>query len=198
MILSKARAENSVHYTSWAWPAGAGGPMVISADVAQDRGVLRMTFHRNVAHGKTHRFALTVVVIGDSAYVRGRAAALEVLLDAPAPAASQYADRWISIHYGGTITEGATLGSFLRSLRPHGRLKTSTVVEKGRRFIGVVGTHAGERIYLDASSSSLLPTRWGYATVGWAGGHGVTRISRWNEPIHVSTPTHVISGTLLR
>jgi hypothetical protein len=52
----------------------------------------------------------------------------------------------------------------------------------------------GQR-YLFADSSSLLPIRAGYVA---GGGMGGTKISRWNEPVHVRAPAHSIPLSVVR
>lgn len=197
-ILSKARAQHSVHYTSWA-SMGAPATGFTTGDVTEGRGILRLTVRAYVTKKRT--FGVTVVVIGHTAYARGGASGIESWLELPRAKALRYAGRWISIprrnaHYQ-TLAQGGTLDSFLGQITPRNQLKTSASTLKGRKVIGIDGTKFGGAVHtsLTADASSLLPISAGYVA---AGGQGQTTISRWNEPVRVRAPAHSISLATVR
>ena len=187
---------------------GAATMNFTTADVANGRGVLRLTQRVSTSKkvdgawvGKTHWYTVTVVVIGRTGYLRGPAPALQawprLVADSARVKALQYANRWISFPRRGRLgflVQGGTLDSFLRQISslksrsPRGRLETSVSTLNGRKVIGITSTSSWGQVWLSADASSLLPV-----AAGWvAGGQGGTRISRWNEPLHVSAPAHSI------
>jgi hypothetical protein len=192
-MLGNARAQHSVHYVS-RQSLGASGQVSLTADVARERGLQHVTetFGRK-------SWGIEIRVVRSIAYVRGGKRALAELVDLTSAQASRYAAKWISIPSAdrlyAPIATAVTLGSFLRQIRPRGRLEAASTSIGGTRVIEVRGrSHDGERI-LVARRAGLLPLE---ATGIAPGGMTHTTMSRWHEAVHVRAPAKAVSIATVR
>jgi hypothetical protein len=193
-ILRNARAQHSVHYTSWS-SLGASAVLIVHADVARERGIVRLT---TKVFGKKSD-TTTVVVVRKTAYVRGDAAALEDWLELSRAKSARYAGWWISIRPGhelyGEVAGGGTLRSFLHQITPRGRLKSEWTTIKGRRVIEISHTSDAGSQALYVRHSGRLPIAAAYVA---AGGQGKTTIRRWNEGVQVRPPAYAVPISTVR
>lgn len=168
-------------------------------DVARDRGIQRISITKG---GKTGH--VTVLVVHDTAYIRGDAFAMHAYMGFSSSQASRYHGRWISISRGfpsyPTVAAAVTLASFVHELDLRG--SSLTVVSGtigGRKVVGVrrtgkvEGLHTVETLYAQAHGARLPVT---LIQVAPAKGYRDTlKMSGWNEPVHVTAPTHAVPIT---
>jgi hypothetical protein len=190
--LAKAHAQRSVHYVSS--QASNGRAVTIVGDAATDRGVQHITFRRSGRVGH-----VTVLVVSNTAFIRGDAFTLTNYMGIPASAAAAWAGKWLSLAKSApdypTVSAAVRLGSTLDEVKmppPFRTLGTST--RHGRRVVGIVShfEHAGRTVtatlYVDTARS--LPVE----QVDRSGGITVTAtFSRWNERVSVSPPASAIA-----
>jgi hypothetical protein len=187
--LAAARAQRSVHYVSTAASRTVSVRMV--GDAALDRGIQRIAYRKG---GKTGH--VTVLVVADTAYVRGDAFTLANFMGFSAAAASGHAGRWMRIPHTAsgfaTVAAGVRLKSTIDELtlrRP--RVALPETVFDGQRVVGIrsTSTVSGHRrtdtVYVRAVAPRL--------PVAEVALEGSTRLSvtfsNWNEPVKVSAPT---------
>jgi hypothetical protein len=189
--LDAGRSHRSVHYVSDSSSAGIRVTMV--GDAAIDRGVQRITYRKA---GKTGH--VTVLVVANTAYIRGDAFTLRSYLGFAPGDATEFAGKWIKIpHDAGsyaTIAAGVRLASTIDEIRVPGHLhalRARTV--GGTRVVGVAGTSHGsggtttETLYV-RSSGSPLPVE---ETARQGSNSFTVTFANWDEPVHVSAPGHV-------
>jgi len=182
-----------VHYRSYA-VEGANSYLVIRADVTQNGGVERVT---DYTYGRKPA-SIEIVVVADTAYVRGGGPGLERLVFVKSARAARYAGRWISPLVDKlypSVVPAATLPSLLRQIEPRGRLEAVLTKIKGARAVQVRGTSPDGEADLAARAPGQLPIRGSYVA---AGGMGYTTLSHWNEIVKLRLPTHVVSIATVR
>lgn len=189
--LAKARAQRSVHYVS----AEVSGSVAvtINGDAGRDRGIQRITFRKagQVGH-------VSVLVVANTAYVRGDAFTLENYMRIPASSATAWAGKWLSLARSApdfaAVAGAVRLVSTLAELTmppPFRSVGTST--RQGRHVIGIAshfqraGQAIGETLYIDLARS--LP----FQLVGRSGTTTIIgTFDDWNERVSVTAPTSAI------
>ena len=192
-MLAAASARHSVHYISSGSAAGHRIRMV--ADVGNGRGIRRITF---TSHG--HSGPATVLVVSRSAYIRGNTFTMRNFFGFTQAEAARYSGKWISIPSTNaaysSVAADATFASFLADLLPQRHLKLVRATIAGRRSVGVRGnvrqggTELVETVYAPARGTPLP-----FESSATSPGHpGTTssRLSRWNEPVHLSPPANAV------
>ena len=199
-ILEAGKAKSSVHYTS----EGDYGPVQIDfvGDATITEGIQRITYSKAKQTGH-----VTVIVSGNTAYVRGDAFTLENYIGFAKVAASKYAGRWVRFPHTdkgyATVAAGVTLSDAVDELKLQGRLsKVPVTTIDGRRVLGVRGTlsAAGHNSIVDtvyAQASGLLPVR---EVVTQGTSKLTVDYSKWNTPFGLdapkrSTPISVVRDT---
>jgi hypothetical protein len=193
-MLRAASAHHSVHYVSASSIPGHTIRMV--SDVGPGRGIQRITFS---SHG--HSGPATVLVAGHTAYIRGNVFTMRHFFGFTQAQSTRYAGKWISIPptsaaYS-TVAADATFASFVSDLLPkkHLALARATTIA-GQRVVGLHGTvRQGsatlvETVYAPARGTPL-PIEAKASPSGHPG-TSVSRMSRWNEAVHVSAPAHAV------
>jgi len=178
-----------VHYVASAVSSKVSVRMV--CDAALDRGIQRITYRKA---GKSGR--VTVLVVANTAYVRGDAFVLANYMGFSGPAATRFAGRWIKIPHTAswypTVSEAVRLRSTIKELAlPRPRVALPESVLNGQRVIGVrnTSTASGHRVtrtlYVRAAGLRLPVAE---VTREGRNRFGVT-FSKWNQPVNVSAPT---------
>jgi len=189
---AKARAQSSVHYVSG--QVSGGTSVTIDGDAARDRGIQRITYRKGGRVGH-----LTVLVVANTAYVRGDAFILTSYMRIPLSESSAWAGKWLSLAHSApdfaAVAAAVRLVSTLAELTmppPFHSVGTST--RQGHRVVGIAshfqrsGHEITETLYIDLARS--LPVQ----LVGRSGTTTITgTFSRWNEPVSVSAPTSAIA-----
>jgi hypothetical protein len=113
---------------------------------------------------------------------------------------TQYAGKWISIPSSNpaysSLTADATFASFLVDLLPREHLKLLRATIGGRSSVGVRGdvlqggTKLVETVYAPARGTPL-PFKATATSPGIAGTTS-SRLSRWNEPVHLTAPANAV------
>lgn len=195
-MLKAASARRSVRYVSTSSiPANS---VRIVSDVGPGQGIQRVTFRSG-----GHSGPATILVVGHSAYIQGNAFTLRRYFGFTQAQATHYAGTWISVPstspaYSGVAAD-ATFASFLADLLPRKNLKVVRATIAGRRSVGVRGpSQEGvlalvETVYAPARGTPLPFEE----KVVAQGHHGtsLTRMSRWNEPVHVTAPADAVPIT---
>jgi hypothetical protein len=187
--LVAARAQRSVHYVSTAVSSTVSVRMV--GDAALDRGIQRITFRRGGRSGH-----VTVLVVADTAYVRGDAFALASYMGFSGAAATRFAGHWLKIPHTArsypTVSAAVRLRSTLKEITvPRPRVTLPESVLNSRRVIGVRNTsmtsgHRLTRTLYVRAAGPRLPV----AEVTREGGNrGSVTFSNWNHRVKVSAPT---------
>jgi hypothetical protein len=189
--LDAGRRHHSVHYVSDSNSRGVRVTMV--GDAAVDRGVQRITYRKGGRTGHA-----TVLVVANTAYVRGDAFTLRSYLGFTAGDASEFAGKWLRIpHSAGsyaTIAAGVRLSSTIDEIRVPGRLhavRTRTVA--GTRVVGVasvtraVSGTTTETLYVRAGGAPL-PVQ---ETARQGSNTFTVTFGSWDEPVRVSAPGRV-------
>ena len=189
-ILATAKAQQSVHYV--AVQTAGTSLLTLTGDVAAADGRQEVSFKSGKATGK-----ISILVVDQVAYVQGDSNGLQQLLGLSKTQAGTYAGQWISIpkgdkHYSSTAAS-VTLGSFLASITPQGRLAVFKSKLHGRRVIGVraisgtgkkkklqilVASASGKRLPLE--EEDIWPARQYLST---------SKMSKWNESVQVQAPS---------
>jgi hypothetical protein len=187
--LAAARAQRSVHYVSQAHAADRS--IRIVGDAARDRGSQRITVTRS---GKTGH--VVVLVIANTAYLKGDVFTLQSYMGFPSSQATKFAGKWLRIRHGSqgftAVAAAVRLDSAVSELAmraPLGDGGTETI--DGVRTVGIASayTRAGVRVketlYVRASGTPLPVSE-----VTAAGSHGTLTVAlqRWNMPVRVSAP----------
>ena len=186
--LEAARAQRSLHYVSSAVSPTVSVKMV--GDAGLDRGIQRITYQTG---GTGH---VTVLVVADTAYLRGDAFALTKYMRFSSAEAASTAGRWMKISrtasWYSTVAAGVRLKSAISELklRPP-RIALPETILGGQRVVGLrsTSTASGRRVtdtlYVQATGARL--------PVAEIAREGASRFSvtfsKWNEPVNVSAPT---------
>ena len=164
---------------------------------ALDRGIQRITYRKAGKSGH-----VTVLVVANTAYVRGDAFILANYMGFPGAAARRFAGRWIKIAHTAswypTVSEAVRLRSAIKEIalaRPRVALPESML--NGQRVIGIRNTSmaSGQRVtstlYVRAAGLRLP-----VAEVTRGSGRRISvTFSKWNQPVNVSAPA---GATLIR
>jgi hypothetical protein len=189
--LAHAHAQRSVHYL--ASQTFSGLSVTIAGDAATDRGSQHITYRKGGRVGH-----VTVLVVANTAYVRGDAFTLANYMRIPPSAAARWAGKWLSLAPSAPdykeVAAAVRLASTLDELKmPQPFHLAGTLTRHGRRLVGVqsrfqrAGHAVTETLYIDAARS--LPVE----QVGRSGAiRSRTTLSRWNEPVAVSPPASAI------
>jgi hypothetical protein len=188
---ANAYAHRSVHYVS----VQRSGRMELRfvGDAATDRGIQRITYRkgRRVGH-------VTVLVVANTAYVRGDMFTLVNYMRIPPSAAMRWSGKWLSLPASApgykAVAAGVRLRSTLDEMKMPGPFRdVGTSTRSGRRVVGVAshvrqaGRRVTEAIYVDPARS--LPVE-----EDGVSGTTISRatLSRWNEPVSLSRPASAI------
>ena len=186
--IAAAGAQRSVHYVALTRISGTTETMV--GDAARDRGSQRITYTRGGSTGH-----VTIVVVRNTAYVRGDRFALGAYLGLTTAQATRYAGRWFSLVPPGAaygqVAEAVRLQSFVAELRMPGPYRAAAAATIGGRRVAGVRTRAtvgGKpvEVTLYVGSGSPLPVAQGPT------GTITTTLGRWNEHVGISAPTGAI------
>jgi hypothetical protein len=192
-MLRAASARHSVHYVSSS--SEPGRTIHLVSDVGPGRGIQQISLTKSGKSGRAR-----VLVVDRSAYIRGDAFMLHVYFGFTQAQASRYRNTWISSAHGdpgyGAFSADATFASFLHYLLPQRDLRLVTSTVAGRKVVGVRGKarqgslRLVETVYAPARGTPL-PFDEKAVVVGHPG-TSMTRIGRWNEPVHVTAPPHAV------
>jgi hypothetical protein len=192
-ILKAGDAEKAVRYVS----SFSDGPVSLRqvADVGASQGVQHTTYTKSGRSGH-----VTVLVISNTAYLRGDAFALANYNGLPSAIATKYADVWIMIPRTSgayaTVTAGVTLPSTIAELNISGVIiAVPPTSVSGQRVVGVKGTSkdAGQTITITLfarASSSPLPVE---ELTARGAVRGSVVLSKWNETVDEPRPAHSVS-----
>lgn len=198
-ILAAARAERSVHYAT----AGRYGVVRVSfvGDAGVTRGIQRITYRKDTRTGHVR-----VIVSANTAYVYGDAFTLVNYMGFTAAQASKYGRVWILIPRAdssySTVAAGVNLSSTINELKLSGQLSIVPDTKiGGQRVFGVrakktssSGHRTVDTLYARAAGAPL--------PVKEIASQGTMRLTatfgRWNEPIHVATPTAPVPISVVR
>lgn len=183
-------SAHSVHYVSVG--SGSGHRIRMVCDVGAGRGIQRITV---TIHGTSG--PATVIVVKDTAYIRGNEFTLHKYFEFPKAQASRYAGKWIkqtstSPGYA-TVAADATFESFRSTFAyPQHQLEGFT----SGKLNGVRGTvqQRGivELLTLVAPAHGKPFPAKEYATSPNHPGSGSLSFSHWNEPVHITAPRHAV------
>jgi hypothetical protein len=181
--IAQGERQRSVHYVS-RWSTSTTSVSMVG-DAGRTAGIQRITYTKNGKSGH-----VTVLVVADTAYVRGDAFTLENYLGFSAAEAAKAAGKWLLLPHTeqgfASIAAGVRLSSTLAQLELQGPV---TAVKGSRGEAGFRGLHAytgsrvRETVYAHAAGSRL-PVE---LVVGGAQPAKLT-FSRWNEALHLSAP----------
>jgi hypothetical protein len=187
--LAAARTQRSVHYVTSAVSSTVSVRMV--GDAAIDRGTQRITYGKAGKSGH-----VTVLVVANTAYVRGDAFALANYMGFSGAEARRFGGRWIKIAHTSswypTVSAAVRLRSAIKEITlPRPRVALPESVLYGQRVIGIRNTSmaSGHRVthtlYVRATGLRLP-----VAEVTRQGGIRISvAFSNWNRPVKVSAPT---------
>jgi len=190
--IQSAAAKNSVHYVVRSNVGGNAQLMV--CDAALGRGVQRITFTKGGTTGH-----VTVLLVANTAYVRGDAFTLAQYLGLTSAQASQFAGRWFFLKPPNgayrAVSRDVSLQSFVVDLlMPAPYTTAPTTIIGGHAVTGVrsrvknAGRSATITLYIGAGSP--LPV----AQVEQAPtGKVTTTLSRWNERVSVTAPSGAVA-----
>jgi hypothetical protein len=192
-MLAAVSARHSVHYVTTSSVGGRTFRMV--ADVGRGRGIQRIAVTSD-----GHSGPATILIAGRTAYIKGNAFTMHNFFAFTQAQAGKYAGKWISIPSTNSgypeIAADATFASFSSDLVPAKGLSLVRATIGGKKAVGVRGTaqQGGvklvETVYAPATGVPL-PFEQKAVPVG-APGTAVTRMSRWNEAVHVTAPAHAV------
>jgi len=207
--LNNGRARPSLHYVSTS--VGNGLTTTIVGDVNRTSGSQTIVVSYRGAKAR-----IDIKLVGDEAYFRGDAAAIEVLINLTAPQSTAAAGRWISVVPADSVYQSTaaalTVGSVMSELAlspPITREKAATYdhrsdIEISGAWIGEGVTakdHAMGELQVTKGSGSL-PIAFNGVMPAAAGASRFTAslvVSRWGEPVHVvPPPSSVPLATILK
>jgi hypothetical protein len=187
--IAQGERQRSVHYVSRSSTATTSVSMV--GDAGRTSGIQRITYTKNGKSGH-----VTVLVVADTAYIRGDAFTLENYLGFSAAEAAQAAGKWLVLSHTEQGFAGVAAGVRLSSTLAELELRAPvTAVQGSHGEVGFRGTHVysgsrvGETVYARAAGSRL-PVE---LVVGGTDPAKLT-FSRWNEALHLSAPTSGSGG----
>jgi len=192
--LSAARTQKSVHYVSVQAGSGVRVAMVGDAGITEGRQLITFQKGSQVGH-------VTVLVVANTAYVRGDVFTLMNYMGFPAATAAAMAGRWLQLAHTApdfaTVAAGVRLVSTINEIsmeRPLNSLGVSTV--RGQQVLGLRAheTHAGktatDTLYI-RDTGTPLPVEQ-IVTLGKTVPLDVV-FDRWNEPVALAVPKNAIS-----
>ena len=190
--LAAAHAQQSVHYVMT--QTSPGRTVSIVGDSAINSGIQRITYRKG-----THAGHVTVVVVDNTAYLRGDAFTLSNYMRFPTDAATAYAGRWLAIAHSApdfkTVAAAVRLGSMIDQLKmPQPFKSTGPATVQGIRVAGIQsqfsrgGQRIAETLYVRATGSPLPVEQNARGTTFQL---RIT-LSDWNEPVQVSAPTQAV------
>jgi hypothetical protein len=168
--------------------------VTIAGDAATDRGIQHIAYRKGGRVGH-----VTVLVVANTAYIRGDAFTLESYMGIPSSAAAVWAGKWLSLDRSApdyaAVSAAVRLGSTLDEVKmPPPFREAGTSMRHGRRVVGIVshfrqaGHAVSATLYIDAARS--LPVE----QVDRSGGITVrATFSRWNEPVTVVPPASAVA-----
>ena len=198
-ILAAARTQASVHYTSTT-DFGAEQLSFVGDAGLQD-GSQFITFHKS---GKTGH--VTVIVSGNTAYIRGDAFTLVNYLGFKAAPAADYAGRWVRFPHTDkgypTLAAGVTLPSVVAELTVGGQLSSVPTTQiAAQQVFGVRGTDS------PSSGGTTVNTVYARAAgpplpVQETATHDKINLSvifsKWNETIAITAPRASVAIAVVR
>jgi hypothetical protein len=190
--LAAARAQTSVHYVTT--QTSRGRAVRIVGDAARDRGIQRITYRNGSRVG-----GVTVILVANTAYLRGDAYTLTHYMRIPAASAAKWAGKWLSFAHTlpdfSAVAAAVRLDSTLDALAmPRPLRAAGTTRRRGHRVVGIesrflrAGHRVTETLYVDASGVPLPVEQ--IARSGTIVATGT--FSRWNEHVAVVAPPGAI------
>jgi hypothetical protein len=190
--IQAAAARNSVHYV--ATSKIAGNSEVIVGDAALGRGIQRIAFTKGGTTGH-----VTVLVVANTAYVRGDSFALVAFLGLTTVQATQYAGRWFYVKPPNgayrPVAQDVSLQSFVVDLimpAPYTTVPATTIA--GHKVTGVRSrvTSSGKTatVTLYVAAASPLPVA---QVEQGPNGKVTTTLTRWNEHVSVTAPSGALA-----
>jgi hypothetical protein len=187
--LAAGEHQRSVHYVSYASSSSVSVTMV--GDAGRTAGIQRITYSKGGKSGH-----VTVIVVADTAYIRGDAFTLTSYMGLSPSAAAKSAGKWLTLthHQAGyaTVAAGVRLSSALDELKlkpPIAAVAPSRL--GGVPVIGLRSTHVvsgrpvTSTVYVRRSGAPL-PVE----AVARRGAQRMTvTFSHWNEPLNLAAPT---------
>jgi hypothetical protein len=172
----------------------------IVGDAALDRGIQRITYRQAGKSGH-----VTVLVVANTAYIRGDAFTLENYMGFSTASAESLANRWLKVPHTAPrfapTAEAVRLRSTIKDVTvPRPRVALSQSVFNGQRVIGIRNTSmvSGQRVtrtlYVRASGLKLpvAEVERGHGSASVPGGRVTVTFSKWREPVSVSAPKGAI------
>jgi hypothetical protein len=198
--IDAAEAQSGVHYQLHATTGSQN--QVITGDAGQTEG------QQQVATGAN---TVDVVLIGQTAYLKGNAGGLQNTIGLPGSVASAYANRWISVAPSDSlfqpITQAVTLRGIFEQLKPSGILQAgSPSTVGGQDAVGVSGGLPG-RVAPGVTGSAVLYVTVGHPNlpVAFSGAAHQARqhvtdigaFSRWGEHLALTAPPGAVAFSSL-
>jgi hypothetical protein len=191
------RAQHSYHYVATQLGTSSSPAQVtIVGDATRTTGIQRIHYAEGSRAGN-----VTVLVVSNTAYIRGDAFTLTNYMGFPTPSAAQFAGKWLELPHSvaGFAEVAADVrldNSALEELKmPAPVHLVGNSVVRGQHVIGVRGTlHHSNQTALETlyvRSSDHLPVEQRFTQGGKSIGGAV--YSNWGEPVHVSAPTQAIT-----
>ena len=178
-----AALEKSVHYVSASNIAGNGERIV--GDAGLGRGIQQITFTKGAKTGH-----LTVVVVGQTVYVKGDAFTLVDFLGLTSAQSARYSDRWFFIkgpsRAYAIVAEAVEFRSFVRDLLMAEPLTASPQTSfAGKHAVGVRSSSKDRTVDLFVGDDTPLPLgqvdKRSQGTI-------TTTLSHWNEDVVLGAP----------
>lgn len=175
--LAAGKAQGSVHYVARA--RFGGETVTIDGDAAIDRGRQQITFTKSGRSGRA-----TVLVVNNTAYIKGDAFILPNYMQIPAT----LANRWLSLAHTvpafKPVAEAVRIGSTLAELKMTAPLRFVPGRSiAGTRTTGIRGKTS--TLYVKAGKTPLPVEQ---VSVEANGASDTISFSRWKEPVTVVAP----------
>lgn len=195
--IAAMRAQQSYHYVDrGVQPLADGVRLTIIGDATHSEGIQRITYSKGSRTGH-----VTVIVVANTAYIRGDAFTLRNYMLFSASQAASYSGKWLRLAH--TASGFSTVAADVRlDSSALGELKMPSSVRSlgnkqmdGQRVTGLRamihhGAFAGvETLYV--RSTGALPVEQTFSENGKLVSDVV--YSGWGERVHVSTPTAALS-----
>jgi len=202
-IFATAKKQHSLHYVERDTTAGLHQSMV--ADIAGKRGVQRISFTLN-GNGRSAKGQFTVRVVGPRVYFRADKVAMQDYLGFTAAQAAAYHDRWIVVppgqHLYKALATAVTMPSFLHEIYPSAPLSLARTSIGGHEYTGVRGTNdadGGGFTFVQSVFPDSKMRPFAVSAVDRSKGFvSAVKISRWNQAVRVTAPTHAVSITSVK
>jgi hypothetical protein len=199
----------SLHYVSTS--VGNGLTTTIAGNVNQTSGAQTI-----VVSYRGAKATMIIELVGQEAYFRGDAAAIEVLINLTARQSAAAAGQWVSVVPADSVYQSTaaalTVGSVMSELALSPPItRERTAIEGGRSVIEISGAWVGEGITAKDHAAGELEVTEGVASlpVAFSGVMPATAsaarfvenlvVSKWGEAVHVVAPAFSVPlATILK